>query len=53
MRVLVIYFEVFGSMLSTGLGLVTGGLLTLLVAWLWHKQRSRLAGKMSAGEGKP
>src|SRR5262249_27600528 len=30
LRVLAIYFEVFGSLLSTGVGLITGGALTLL-----------------------
>ena len=41
-RIVTIYFEVFGSLMSTGVGLVTGGLLTLLVAWLWARTSSRL-----------
>jgi uncharacterized membrane protein len=38
-RLLIVYFEVFGSLLDTGLGLVTGGLLTLLLIWLWSRRR--------------
>jgi uncharacterized membrane protein len=41
-RIVTIYFEVFGSLMSTGLGLITGGVLTLLVAWLWTRTSSRL-----------
>jgi len=37
LRLLVIYFEVFGSLLQTGLGLLSGGLLTLLLTWLWFR----------------
>ena len=43
LRILVIYFEVFGSMLETGLGLVVGGVLTLLISWWWFKRSNRLA----------
>jgi uncharacterized membrane protein len=39
LRLLAIYFEVFGSLLDTGLGLVLGGLLTLLVTWVWARKR--------------
>jgi uncharacterized membrane protein len=50
-RVLVIYFEVFGSLLSTGVGLITGGVLTLLVGWLWQRKTAALAARLrSAGE---
>jgi uncharacterized membrane protein len=41
-RLLVVYFEVFGSMMATGLGLIFSGLLVLLVAWLWYKYRNQL-----------
>ena len=41
-RMVTIYFEVFGSLMSTGVGMVTGGVLTLLVAWLWARTSSRL-----------
>ena len=42
-RILAIYFEVFGSMLETGIGLVLGGSLTLAVAMLWFKKSDALA----------
>jgi uncharacterized membrane protein len=37
LRLVGVYFEVFGSLLGTGLGLVTGGVLTLAVVWLWRR----------------
>jgi uncharacterized membrane protein len=46
LRVLVIYFEVFGSMLSTGVGLISGGLLTLLLAYVWRKQTRGLTERL-------
>lgn len=48
LRVIAIYFEVFGSMLDTGVGLVTGGLLTLVVAWLWRRKTRDLTAKLRA-----
>jgi|GEM_PF-1888054 len=44
LRLLVIYFEVFGSMMATGAGLILSGILTLAIAWAWYKFRDRLAG---------
>ena len=38
-RILAVYFELFGSLLSTGLGLITGGALTLGLVWLWMRKR--------------
>ncbi|HXC52438.1 MAG TPA: DUF2157 domain-containing protein [Candidatus Limnocylindrales bacterium] len=52
LRVLVMYFEVFGSMLDTGLGMISGGLLTLLLAWLWKRKSPELAERLSI-EGTP
>jgi uncharacterized membrane protein len=46
LRVLGIYFEVFGSLLSTGLGMITGGALTLVVGWLWHRKTAALAARL-------
>ena len=43
LRILVIYFEVFGSMMQTGLGLIVGGVLTLLISWWWFKRSNKLA----------
>ena len=48
-RIVTIYFEVFGSLMSTGVGLVTGGLLTLGVAWLWARTSSRLKADFENG----
>lgn len=48
-RVLLIYFEVFGSMMQTGVGLIIGGMLTLLLAWLWLKKSSKLAEQFAGG----
>jgi len=49
-RILFIYFEVFGSMMQTGLGLIVGGILTLLLAWVWFKKSSNLAEQLTTGE---
>jgi uncharacterized membrane protein len=46
LRVLAIYFEVFGSLLSTGVGLITGGALTLAVGWLWQRKTAALAARL-------
>ena len=51
LRVLIIYFEVFGSMLSTGVGMITGGTLTLIMAWEWKKRSPRLARQLAAHGG--
>lgn len=48
-RIITIYFEVFGSLMSTGLGLVTGGALTLLVAWLWARTSRNLKDDFERG----
>lgn len=49
-RILVIYFEVFGSMVETGLGLISGGVLTLLISWWWFKRSNRLAIRLAGEE---
>lgn len=51
LRVLAIYFEVFGSLLNTGFGLLSGGLLTLLLAWFWRKKSRGLAERLAPGRG--
>ncbi len=48
LRVLVVYFEVFGSLLDTGLGLITGGALTLLLAYLWRRKAKTLMAAVGA-----
>lgn len=47
-RIVVVYFEVFGSLMSTGLGLITGGVLSLLLAWLWARSSARLKSSFDA-----
>lgn len=46
-RLIAVYFEVFGSLMDTGLGLVTGGLLTVGLTYFWARQRRELAQKFS------
>ncbi len=46
-RLLVVYFEVFGSLLSTGVGLVSGGLLTVGLAWLWARKRQDFGAELA------
>lgn len=43
LRILIMYFEIFGSMLDTGIGMISGGGLTLLMAWLWRRKSPELA----------
>jgi hypothetical protein len=50
LRILVMYFEVFGSMLDTGLGMITGGALTLLLAWVWRRKSASLAQRFGSPE---
>ncbi len=52
LRVLIMYFEVFGSMLDTGLGMITGGLLTLLLAWIWKRKSPELAARLGVEPGR-
>jgi hypothetical protein len=44
---------VFGSLLDTGVGLLTGGVLTLLIAWFWQKKMRQLGRSVRAEEGGP
>jgi uncharacterized membrane protein len=46
-RLLVVYFEVFGSMLSTGVGLVSGGVLTVALVWLWTRKRREFGAELA------
>jgi len=50
-RVLVVYFEVFGSLMSTGVGLISGGVLTLAAAYLWKSKTRELAQARGSGGG--
>ena len=53
LRLLVIYFEVFGTLLDTGFGLVLGGVLTLLVTWFWARKRRDFDRELAARETTP
>ncbi len=48
-RILVVYFEVFGSLLGTGVGLVSGGLLTLALVWLWVRKKREFGEELDPG----
>lgn len=37
LRLLVVYFEIFGSLLDTGIALIGGGILIVVLAALWRK----------------
>ena len=41
-----VYFEVFGSMAQTGLGLIVTGILFLGMARLWQKHRRTFLEKL-------
>jgi uncharacterized membrane protein len=49
-RLIAIYFELFASMMNTGIGLVTGGALTIFAAWLWRKKTNRWIGIVTEKE---
>jgi uncharacterized membrane protein len=48
LRILVAYFEVFGSMLDTGLAMITGGTLTVVLAWAWHRNSNAMGRRLTA-----
>jgi uncharacterized membrane protein len=50
LRLIVIYFEVFGTLLDTGVALLIGGMLTLLMTWLWTRQRRQLDREFGAAD---
>ncbi len=41
-RFVVAYFEIFGSLAATGVGLIFSGVVILGATWLWAKSRGRL-----------
>ena len=40
LRIIIIYFEVFGTLLKTGAGLILSGIIVLGLAFVWHKKRN-------------
>jgi hypothetical protein len=40
-RLVVVYFEIFGSMVATGLGLILTGVMILAVVYAWYKYRGQ------------
>jgi hypothetical protein len=42
-RFIVVYFQVFGSLAATGLGLILSGSVILGVAYLWYRYRGQVA----------
>lgn len=49
LRIITVYFEVFGTLLDTGLGLVLGGVLTLGLVWLWARKRKDFEEELGSG----
>lgn len=52
-RLIAVYFEVFGSLMDTGLGLIGGGLLTIGLTYLWARKRSELKERLDAAPTEP
>ncbi len=50
-RVVSIYFELLGSLLDTALLLISGGVLTLMVARYWHQKNQALLSRVSTETG--
>jgi uncharacterized membrane protein len=51
LRILIVYFEVFGTLLDTGLGLVLGGTIALLIVWGWTRGRKYFEQMLGRGAG--
>lgn len=47
-RVVFVYFEVFGSLAVTGLGLIASGVVTLGTAFIWHRFRDKVRQQMGS-----
>lgn len=45
-RIFMVYIQVFGSLLSTGIGLIISGVVLLLIAYTWHKVSIRVKRKL-------
>jgi hypothetical protein len=40
-RFLIVYFQVFGSLATTGFGLIISGLIIICAAVLWFKKKEK------------
>lgn len=49
LRVVIVYFEVFGSLAMTGLGLIFSGVVILGIAFAWHRFRERVRQQLGGG----
>lgn len=45
-RFIVIYFEVFGDLSTTGIGLIVSGAVILAVAFIWNRGRQTVTTKL-------
>ncbi|WP_185903117.1 DUF2157 domain-containing protein [Bacteriovorax stolpii] len=50
LRIIVIYFEVFGSLLNTGIGLIATGCFLMIAFYLWNAYRKTIWQKMLKGK---
>lgn len=46
LRFFIVYIQVFGSLLTTGLGLISSGLVFLIIAYIWQKLRTDVVAKI-------
>ena len=51
-RFIVVYFQVFGSLTTTGFGLIVSGLVILAVAFLWYRYRANVSLVLNSGGAK-
>lgn len=49
-RLIVVYFEVFGSLAATGIGLIISGLVILGLAFSWHYYRRQIMQTLGGGK---
>ncbi len=50
LRILTIYLEMLRERIDTGLGLVGGGVLTLVLVWLWTRKRRQFAAEIGGAQ---
>lgn len=50
LRIIIIYFEVFGSLLDTGIGLIGSGCFLITIFYLWNSNRKTIWKKLVQNE---